>query len=234
MATAAFQMPTLERTIAGFPVYGYGLVITKNRAPLWTALTLEAALERVRASRQAHLRAVLKDDDEMKAYFKSVRDPATIARRMETAKTEAAKTPNPEKVLAEAAKYYADELQYLATVFASGEGEKARVKAQSAIDEVTTWLAALTPAQRRAPACYARNGGLPRDKFRIAPTRDCVPLVQPNADFFNKALPLTAPQVVVAFAIEPCTEGARLPGGCAANRALLETLDINAIRAWLR
>ena len=232
--TDAFQMPALERTIGGFPVYGYGLVITKSRAPLWTALTLEAALELVRASRQAQLRAGLKDLEEFKAYSGSVRDPATIAKRMEAAKAEAAKAPDPAKFLAEVARHYQNELRYLDTLLASGEVENSRIEAQSAIDEVATWLTALTPSQRRAPACYDAYGRSPRDKFRIAPADDCVPLVRPNDNFFNQALPRTAPQVVVVFAIESCTARTLLPGGCAANRALVETLDVDAIRAWLQ
>ena len=71
----------------------------------------------------------------------------------------------------------------------------------------------------------------------------CQPLVRPNYGYFNAALPRSAPQVVIITPIARCFNTAdkynidansSSPAGCRANRALIETMDKAAIRAWLR
>ncbi|HSC28996.1 MAG TPA: hypothetical protein VLD67_17100 [Vicinamibacterales bacterium] len=56
-------------------------------------------------------------------------------------------------------------------------------------------------------------------------------------------MPRSAPKVVIITPIDRCFDTANTfnrdanstsPAGCRANRALIETMDINAIRAWLR
>jgi hypothetical protein len=67
--------------------------------------------------------------------------------------------------------------------------------------------------------------------------------VRPNYAYFNKALPRSAPQVVIIAPITRCFNTAdkynteansSSPAGCRANRALLETLDKPALLAFLR
>jgi hypothetical protein len=67
--------------------------------------------------------------------------------------------------------------------------------------------------------------------------------VRPNYAYFNKALPRSTPQVVIITPIARCFNTAdkynneansASPAGCRANRALVETLDKEALRAWLR
>jgi len=71
----------------------------------------------------------------------------------------------------------------------------------------------------------------------------CHPLVRPNYGYFNKTLPRSAPQVVIITPLTRCFDTADKynadanspsPAGCRANRALIETLDKDALRAWVR
>ena len=115
--------------------------------------------------------------------------------------------------------------------------------AQRALAEVTDWIAELSPAQQAAPACFAAKGPTLRARFPTVAPPDCQPLVRPNYAYFNKALPRSAPQVVIITGIKRCFDTAdkynreansTSPAGCRANRALVETLDKAAVRAWLR
>ena len=69
-------------------------------------------------------------------------------------------------------------------------------------------LDGLAPSAAAAAACYAGEGRPPRDRFRAGPGQGCPPIVRPNWQFYDKALP--------------------------ANRRLLETMDKDAILSWLK
>ncbi|HEX6973570.1 MAG TPA: hypothetical protein VF147_04175, partial [Vicinamibacterales bacterium] len=125
---------------------------------------------------------------------------------------------------------------------ASGSG-KTLADARRALADVTGWIAELSPTDQAAPSCYAAKGPSLRTRFLASPAPGCHPLVRPNYGYFNKALPRTAPQVVIIAPVARCFDTAdrnnreansTSPAGCRANRALIETLDIAAIRAWLR
>jgi hypothetical protein len=116
-------------------------------------------------------------------------------------------------------------------------------EAQRALDEVSAWLAELSPAERAAPACYAEASKTLRTRFRAAPAGGCVPLVRPNYAYFDKSLPRSVPQVLIITPITRCWDTANkynqeanstLPSGCRANRRLIETVDKDALRAWVR
>jgi hypothetical protein len=120
---------------------------------------------------------------------------------------------------------------------------KGLIDARKALAEVTDWIAALSPAEQAAPSCYTAKGGTLRGKFRAAPSAGCHPLVRPNYSYFNKTLPRSSPQVVIITPVARCFDTSNKynreanspsPAGCRANRALIETMDTNAIRAWLR
>jgi hypothetical protein len=61
--------------------------------------------------------------------------------------------------------------------------------------------------------------------------------VRPNADYFDKALPRAAPQVLMVSTFTRCLQPESLKatrrGGCVVNRALVESMDWDAVRAWL-
>ena len=94
-----------------------------------------------------------------------------------------------------------------------------------------------------SPACYAAKGNGLRTKFPVTPSPDSHPLVRPNYAYFNKAAPRSAPQVIIITGVARCFDTADKynrdanspsPAGCRANRALVETLDMAAVRARLR
>ena len=67
--------------------------------------------------------------------------------------------------------------------------------------------------------------------------------MRPNYGYFNKSLPRSTPQVVIIRPITRCFSTADKynndanspsPAGCRANRALVETMDKEALRAWVR
>ena len=107
---------------------------------------------------------------------------------------------------------------------------------------MTGWIAELSATDQAAASCYADKGATLRAKFRTVRSADCRPLVRPNYGYFNKALPRSAAQVLIIRPITRCFDTANKyngeandpsPAGCRANRALIETLDKNAVRAWL-
>ena len=93
---------------------------------------------------------------------------------------------------------------------------------------------------RTAPACYAKAGTSLRSRFRSGVAPGCGPIVRPNWQYFNKALPRSAPQIIIVdeivdcFDKAPASAGKNHPAGCPANRKLLETMDRQAVLDWLR
>jgi hypothetical protein len=62
--------------------------------------------------------------------------------------------------------------------------------------------------------------------------------VRPNPDYFDATLARTAPQVVMVSMLTRCLQPESLKvttprGGCVINRALVESMDWDAVRAWL-
>ena len=108
------------------------------------------------------------------------------------------------------------------------------------VQEIDSIVAALTPAARNAPSCYDRSASRLADRFRAhagAPA-SCRPLVRPNADYFDATLPRSSPQVLMISAFTRCLQPdsvkATSPrGGCVINRALVDAMDWDAVRAWL-
>ena len=125
---------------------------------------------------------------------------------------------------------------------ATGTG-KSLADARRALSEVTDRITQLSPAEQAAPSCYAEKGTTLKARFTTVASAGCRPLVRPNYGYFNAALPRSAPQVLIITGIKRCFDTADKynldanspsPSGCRANRALIETMDKDAIRAWLR
>lgn len=98
---------------------------------------------------------------------------------------------------------------------------------------------ALTPAQRTAAACYDDGAAAVAAKYRAAhhAPAGCLRLVTPNPDYFDPKLPRSAPQVVVLWDFARCLTPESIADtrmdGCTVNRTLVETLDWEAVLAWL-
>jgi hypothetical protein len=240
----AFMRPMPNGEIAGLPRYGDGVVIAKNPDALWAPLSLGAALELVALNRRNIVRSFQESLDKFTARLAALRDPAKRAQRAKATKDASVSMKDPAAYIAQMEEVARIEEASLEREVgpAAGTG-KGLADAQRALDEVTAWLAELSPAGGAAPSCYAEAGRSLRAKFREAPDRGCVPLVRPNYAYFDKSLPRSAPQVVIITPINRCFDTANKynteansssPAGCRANRRLLETFDRDAVRAWIR
>lgn len=242
--TDAFLKPMPRGEIAGLPRYGDGLVVTRDPDALWTPLSQRAALDLVVTTRQRAVRDVEETASASTARLAVVRDPAYRAKRLKEAEQGAATMPNPQAFLKQIDESITVEEQSLVKDLSpTGGTGKSLADAKRALSEATDWIAELSPAQLTAPACYASKGTTLRTKFPTQPSADCQPLVRPNYAYFNKALPRSAPQVLIIAGIGRCFDTAdkfnrdansSSPSGCAANRALIDTIDKSALRAWLR
>jgi hypothetical protein len=240
----AFLQPLPQGEIAGLPRYGDGLVIARDGASLWTPLSLRAALDLVAKARQADVESAQQSVDAQTARLAVVRDPAWRATRMKEAQQAAASMPNPDAFLKQVEESIkVEEAMLVKEVSPSAGSGKLLADARASLAEVTGWIDALAPAEQAAGACYAARATALREKFRTVPSAGCQPLARPNYAYFDKALPRSAPQVVIITPVARCFDTADRnnrdanspsPAGCRANRALIESLDKAALKAWLR
>jgi hypothetical protein len=241
--TDAFLQPAAAGEIAGFRHVGDAIVITNNAAPLWTPISLADALALVVANRQTVVDGFQESLDKFKAQLTNLRDPVRQAKRKKEAADASASMPNPSAFLAQMEEAWRiEEATVVKELSATGGTGKGLIDAQHALDEVTSRIAELAPADRVAPACYAANAAGVRAAFRTE-SGGCVAIVRPNYQFFNRTLPRTAPQIIVITSIARCFDTSSRsntdatsssPAGCSANRKLIETIDKDALRGWLR
>jgi len=242
----AFQKPMPQGEIAGLPRYGDGLIIARDPAALWTPLPQRGALDLVMKARQLVVDGLEESVAAYTARLAVVRDPAYRAKRLKEAQEGAAlaKMPNPQAFIKQIEESIGVEEASLLKELgpATGTG-KNLADAKRALSEVADWIAQLSPAELAAPSCYAEKGTTLRARFTTVASAGCRPLVRPNYGYFNAALPRSAPQVVIITGIKRCFDtgdkynseaNSPNPSGCRANRALIETMDKDAIRAWVR
>ena len=244
----AFQKPMPQGDIAGLPRYGDGLIIARDPAALWTPLPQRGALDLVVKARQLVVQGFEESMAAYTAQLAVVRDPAYRAKRLKEAQEAAtlAKMPTPQaqafiKQIEES--IGVEEASLTKELSPTTGTGKNLADAKRALSEVTDWIAQLSPAELAAPACYAEKGTTLRARFTTVTSPGCRPLVRPNYGYFNATLPRSAPQVVIITGIKRCFDTADKynleanspsPSGCRANRALVETMDKDAIRAWVR
>ena len=242
--TDAFLQPRLNGEVAGLPRYGDMLVIAKLPETLWSPEPLSAAIDLVAANRRAELASFQESLEKAKARLAIVRDPAWRAQRMKDAREAAARMPKPEEFVASIeSAVKIEEASLVQDIGPTGGTGKGLAVTQRALDEIAAWLAELSPSDRAAPACFAAEAKGLRARFRPGLSAGCVAIVKPNYQYFNATLPRSAPQVLVISPMADCFDTANKnnvganstsPAGCAANRKLVETMDKDAIRAWLR
>jgi hypothetical protein len=120
-----------------------------------------------------------------------------------------------------------------------GEEDKAVRALQLEFQEADGVLSALPPDARKSPSCYDHRATKVADRYRVAAgaPASCRALVRPNADYFDAKLPRSAPQVVMITdyirCLKPEVAKSNVRGGCIINKSLVETLDWDAVRAWL-
>jgi hypothetical protein len=242
--TDAFIQPRRNGELAGIPRYGDMLVIAKAPESLWVPVPFSAAIDLVAANRRDEVAGFQETLEKFKARLAVVRDPARQAQRLKEAREAAVGMAKPEEFVASIAESIRiEEASLVEELGPKGSSSKGLAAAQKVIDDIAAWLAELSPADRAAPACFATEAKSLRARFRPGLIAGCAAIVKPNYQYFNAALPRSAPQVLVITPVERCFDTANKynreansssPAGCAANRKLIETMVKDAIRAWLR
>jgi hypothetical protein len=221
----------------GMSHYGAALVLKKNPAPLWTAVSLEEALTLATKAVAARLTTSHETAAWVQKQYDDARDPTKRAQRLAQYKSTAALVKDPayfDKMVKADQEIEAGLAKMVGPTSDSG---KAVIAAEREVIAAKTALAALSAADRVAPSCYARENTTALARFRRDPDGTCIAIVRPNWKLFNPALPRSAPQVLAIGHFERCLNSeqpASNQGGCTANRKLLQALDKRALLAWLQ
>jgi len=236
----AFVEPVAGAPVAGLVRVGDVFVVKKNPKPLWVPFAAGDALQPILENRRELFENRRDSYAKQVAEFAEWQTPAKrAARRAEWQKTAAA-MPKGAEFVATMEKTDAQIEAAKKTQLATGGPEEKGVReAERDVKEVEAIIAALSPEQRKAASCYNQSGSRLAEQFRLkdgAPAA-CRPLVKPNWDYFDPKLPRSAPQVLIvdsfARCLTPASKAQTHRGGCVINRALVESMDWDAVRAWL-
>ncbi|MCC7126700.1 MAG: hypothetical protein IT178_17755 [Acidobacteria bacterium] len=238
----AFVEPAAGAAVAGLPRLGDVFVVRKNPKPLWVPLALSEALQPIETTRRGAF------EQARDVYAKEVKEfaewtsPAKRAARRRDWQQAATSMPNGgAEFLANMEQSEPQIEAATAARLAPGGPEDKRVReAESEWREIDGIVAALSPDARNAPSCYDRGASRLADRFRAlagAPA-SCRALVRPNADYFDANLPRSSPQVLMIATFTRCLRPQSIAdttsrGGCVINRALVESMDWDAVRDWL-
>jgi len=226
-----------QADLVGLPRYGHTIVLKKNPAPIWTAVSREEALSLATRGIEARLTESRSVAARLQKGRDDFVDPGQQAKRIADYKTVAALSKDPAKTLESLMKgeeRIQAEALTMAKPIADASARVAVVERELAAAK--TAAAALSATERAAPGCYAARETISLARFQGQAGGGCVALVRPNWKMFNPALPRSAPQIVVIGHYEACMLPQNLPhpGGCVANRKLLAAMDKQAILDWLR
>jgi len=238
----AFVEPATGVAVAGLPRIGDVFVVRNNSRPLWVPLALSDALKPIETTRRAVFEQVRDVYAKEVAAFTEWQSPARRAVRRREWQDAAKSMPNGgAEFLANMEKSEPQIEAGTAARLAQGGPEDKRVReAERELQEIDGIIAALSPEARNAPSCYDRNTSRLADRFRAhagAPA-SCRALVRPNADYFDRTLPRSSPQVLMIAAFTRCLRPESVAattsrGGCVINRAVVDSMDWDAVRAWL-
>lgn len=226
-----------QADLFGIPRYGHTLVLKKNPAPIWTAVSLEESLRLAGSGITRRLTSARDVVARLRKQQDELTSPASRDKRIAEYKALAKLSKDPDyldKMMKVEQRMEASVAQLLGPI-KDAEAQAATVERELAAANAA--LAALPAADRTAPACYASQERSSLARFKNNPGANCTAIVRPNWKLFNPALPRSAPQVVVIGHFERCLDAdqpAPHAGGCPANRKLLETIDKQAILAWLQ
>ena len=237
----AFVEPAGGSPVAGLARIGDVFVVKKNPKPLWVPFPLSDAIQPVLENRRELYEQRRDGYQKELAEFTEWQTPAKRAERRADWKQSAA------TMGAGGAAFLANmeksepqiEAATRARLAPGGPDEKSLREAERDFKEADGLLSGLSPEARSAPSCHDERATRLADRFRRkdgAPA-SCRALVTPNRDYFDAKLPRTAPQVVMIGAFTRCltreSMASTLRGGCVVNRALVDSMDWDAVRAWL-
>ena len=238
--TEAFIEPATSAGVGGHPRVGEMFVIRKNPKPLWVPLALGDALQPVVTLRHEEFEHRRADYEKQTAEFVTWQAPAARAARRADWQKAAPLTPNGAEFLTNMESSDREiETTTRARLAPGGPEAKSVAAAEREFREAETAFAAIPSDARVAAACYDAAAPALSTRFRLAAAapHSCRALVKPNWDYFDTKLPRSAPQVVMLGMFTRCLSAESLkqtnPSGCAVNRKLVETLDWDAVLAWL-
>jgi hypothetical protein len=236
----AFVEPLPGETVAGHARIGDVFVVKNNPKPLWVPFPLADALQPVLDERRAQYEQRRDNYARQVAEFTAWQTPEQRAKRRADWQKSAASMPKGAEFVAMMERTDVQiEAQTRAQLAPGGQEDKSVRDAERDCKEAEGLVAALSPETRTAPSCYNQTAARLSERFRAkagAPAA-CRALVRPNWDYFDPALPRSAPQVVMIAAFTRCltkeSMAGTVRGGCVINRALVDSMDWNAVRAWL-
>lgn len=230
---------------AGFPRFDEIVVITRREASLWTPVpVLEAWQLQEKVTKQT-LDEATAQVAKLTAALDAEIDPAQKATRQAEYQRNARTMPDAAAYLKQMAEVEVVRERSARADLAPTAFEPQRQKqATQELASVQASIAALTPEERTAPACYVPGTTRVEGRIKAGPANArCTALVRPNYAFFDRTLPRSAPQLVILRQAKRCYEDDRdraanerkgWVAGCVANRKLLETWDRDAILGWLK
>lgn len=219
---------------------GARFVLKRHDRPLWTPISMADAVAPVIRVRRANFEtrrdALAKDQ----AEFVEWQSPAKRAARRAGWQQSASSMPKPSEFLAQMEKSDQQvEAMQKTRLAPGGPAEKEVRQAEAELTAAQAILTRLSPEGRAEQACYDNSATAIELRFRAkrgAPA-SCQALVAPNRAYFDTTLPRTAPQLLVLDLYGRCLTPQSLahttPGGCSTNRRVIESMDWNAVRAWL-
>jgi hypothetical protein len=224
--------------VFGMPRYGRDvIVLKKSAAPIWVAVTLAETLELVTRGIDERLTRERADLSRVQKGYDDIMDPKKRQQRIAEYQKIAPLQKDPAFV--DKMTKMEDAKQQMAgrEILPEIATEKAIVtKSEQDLAAAKAMAAALSAADKAAPACYA-SGAQSLARFRRAPAAGCDPLVRANWAMFNPALPRSAPQLLTISKFASCLIPDRIDphvGGCVANKRLLQSIDKAALMAWLQ
>lgn len=173
-----FLAPKVVGDLQGFPIYDTAVVIVvKSQKPLWVPVSQERFLRNAIRRAQEFLEAQEKDKKEMLEHM-------------------------PPDMVSQAEKDWRDAQEGTRALLAEYPGDIRFLRADY-VKALTQELASLSPEQRAAQAYYCQDWKTTRRPSGLLDpgSPKARPVVSPNPDFFNPALPRTAIQVIVVLHI---------------------------------
>jgi len=238
----AFVEPQAGAAVNGIDRIGDVFVLKRHDRPLWVPFPLIEALQPIVDGRRTEYETRRDNYAKEVAEFTAWKTPEKRAARRAEWQKGAALMPK-----AQATEFLANmeksdpqiEAEKEKQLKAGGPEERGVRDAERELQEVEGILAALSTEEKQAPSCYDERASRLAARFRKladAPP-SCRALVRPNAAYFDPKLPRSAPQVLMIHAFARCLRPESLKqttrGGCVINRALIDTMDWEAVRGWL-
>lgn len=229
--------------LAGLPRFGDLIVLKRNSRPLWVPVSFEESFKLALAQRKQKVAEFEKKAAEIRKEYADYIDPARRAERQENYKLASRSQKDPAAFLAQM-----DQLERTSGEIMRKQAEGAAPDAEwtwwadaiAKVKEAERDFASLSAEQKAAPACYMDQSKNPNPDTRLlvsfvpVDTPHCRPVIRPNWNYFDPALPRTAIQLLTVWvrdcpATKPSKDGN--PAGCAANMALLQSLDWEQVKA---